>query len=208
MRHLWMILALIACMVISVPSAFAGGEPVNPDGNDIHGALTVDNHYKLYISTDDSVAGNLVTQSTINGAYVPLNDPDVVQPYDWSTPESGFTSLTPGVVNYLHIAGYDTGVVAGFLGQFDLNNSGFRFANGASGVLTGLDSGWTVRSGGFNGTLLDLTGSFKNGEGPWAFMGLTPGIDPTTPEAQAEIACRQDPSIREIRYRKADKQNL
>lgn len=151
--------AIIAALALCTP-AFAVVA-------DLSGAMTADNHYNVYISDDDSVAGTQFGFSYKNSGMTPVsfNDPDTTAPYDWATPESWGVGLTPGKTQYLHVEAADTGVIAGFLGQFSLAG-GYRFDNGESTLLTGLD-GWTVRSGSFNGTVMSLTALNKNGDGPW-----------------------------------------
>ena len=101
----------------------------------ITGHMTADDSFNFYISTDDSIQGTLVGSGT-----------------DWTLPYTLVGTLTPGVVNYLHISavnGNDNPPPrAGFVGDFSLTDTAFAFANGTQYQLTNnLD--WSVSATGF-----------------------------------------------------------
>lgn len=133
--------------------------------------LTVDNHYKLFISTNDSTNGALVGESG-RGGY-----PDPA-PYDWTDPEHFEFNLTPGVTNYLHVIGSDsTQVIAGFLGTFKLSNNLFKFENGGQTLHTNTLH-WRVYTDNFGGTQAPVEISngcnpgateIPNGSFPWGY---------------------------------------
>lgn len=128
----------------------------------VNGNFTSDNHYSIYISTDDSVAGTPVGNSNVSE--------DSAYPYDWGIPESWNITLTPGVTNYLHVYAWDDGGSgAGVLGSFSLNGSNFRFENGTQSIYTTTQDYWKVHVNGFGGT--DITSNLTDeggiGVAPW-----------------------------------------
>jgi hypothetical protein len=86
----------------------------------LSGALTADNAFFAYISTNNSVAGTLLAK----GNYWPT--PVSIAPF----------SLIPGQTYYLHIEVINEGGWGGFLGNFKLSDSQFKFANGSQTLLT------------------------------------------------------------------------
>jgi hypothetical protein len=112
-------------------------------------SMTVDNKFTAYISTNDSVAGTQIGSGS-----------------NWTVTSQFSTALTPGVTNYLHIFAEDEGGIAGFLGQFSLNDTGFTFPNGTQSQLTN-----TVDWKG------SLTGFGSNYESSLTFLG-TNGVNP------------------------------
>lgn len=115
----------------------------------ISATMTVDNGYTAYISTDDSIAGTLITTHE-----------------DWYTTDTFSATLTAGVTNYLHIRAYDLGEIAGFLGQFSLSDTGFAFSNDTQSVLTNVID-WQGNLSGFGFSYQPLTTVGTNGDGPW-----------------------------------------
>lgn len=109
----------------------------------------VDNGYKIYISTSDSTAG---TQFGTGDS--------------WPTGFTDTTTLTPGQNYFLHIYGWDEGGVASVLGQFQLSDVSFKFANGKQSLLTDTTN-WRGNTSGFNGNYTTLSDQGVNGVGPW-----------------------------------------
>ncbi len=125
--------------------------------------LTVDNSYKLYLSTDDTSPGSTMIGSDAT----------------WETTESYSVTLTPGQDYYLHVVAKDVGVISGFLGDFTLTDTAFSFADGSQYLLTGVDN-WQVSATGFgSGYQTPVLWSYnlpnaKNGVAPW---NTRPNID-------------------------------
>jgi hypothetical protein len=130
-------------------------------------ALTVDNAFYAYISTDNTVLGTLVASGNDWGATSTLSD----------------YSLTPGQTYYLQVEAINYGGPGGFIGQFDLSDTGFQFANGSQAILTDTTDWLAI----YNNANFDPsaqqpwvtpTGSVysvgTNGVGPW---GPVSGID-------------------------------
>jgi hypothetical protein len=118
--------------------------------------LTVDNSYSFYLSTSDAVAGTLVGSDG-----------------DWYAAETYTVDLTPGVTNYLHVLGTDVGTIAGFLGQFSLDTTDFKFANDTQSLLTS-GAQWNVSRTGFGAGYEVPTEAGVNGVSPWgAFAGIS-----------------------------------
>jgi len=147
---------------------------------DLEGVTTVDNHYNLYTSTSYDALGAFGFSSTDQSKTWD-------RPYDWETQEPSLgtfgLSLTPDVTNYVHVLGWDQGVIAGFLGSLTLNNSSFRFDNDLMALDTNAVLGWTAREYDFGsstiGGSLGLITHGPNGTGVWAGItgGPIPGIN-------------------------------
>lgn len=86
----------------------------------LSGDLTVDNAFYAYVSTNPSVLGTLVASGNNWMSNVTLPS----------------TALTPGKTNYLQIEAINYGLWGGFIGDFSLSGSGFRFANGSQSLVT------------------------------------------------------------------------
>jgi hypothetical protein len=130
--------------------------------------MTVDNHYKLYLSNDDSVLGSLIGQSnrwSENAA--------TTKPWDWQTPEAWSVDIKSNSDKYfLHVVANDEGVIPGFLGSFTLNGSDYVFANNSQTLLTNTTD-WTVHIGSFGGADVAIRSYGTNGVGPWgAFSSI------------------------------------
>jgi hypothetical protein len=119
-------------------------------------AMTMDNAFDAYLSTDDSVLGALIGSGT-----------------DWTTTYGFSTALTSGVTNYLHIVGVDVGGISAFIGDFSLSDAGFSFAATGTQSLTSIPSNWGVNLTGFGGAYSTPLDWGPNGIGPWGFR---PGI--------------------------------
>ena len=139
---------------------FMNDDDSNPTGNSLYsninvhegqsltGNLNVDNTFEVYISTDDSVQGTLLTSGT-----------------DWPTTYNLAASLTAGQTYYLHIKATDTGGVAGFLGDFNITDSNHTFSNGLTTLNTNTTD-WTVSTTGWN-NYQPASSYGTNGVSPW-----------------------------------------
>ena len=117
----------------------------------LYSAMTMDNAFDAYLSTDDSVLGTLIGSGT-----------------DWTTTYGLVGELTPAVTNYLHIVGYDFGGISAFIGDFELD-SGFSFAATGTQSLTTIPANWGVNLRGFGGAYSTPLDWGPNGIGPWGF---------------------------------------
>jgi hypothetical protein len=118
-------------------------------------SLTVDNEFYLYMSTDDSVSGELIGSGN-----------------DWQTTYSLSYTLTPGNTYYIHVIGIDWGSREGFLGEFSLSDTLFKFQNDTQTLLTNTTD-WRVNNTGFGDTYFTPITYGQNGVSPW---GVRPGI--------------------------------
>lgn len=112
-------------------------------------AGTADNAFEAYVSTDPTAVG----ASFLSGN-------------SWGTTYSGSTSLTNGVVNYLHVAAFDGGPPMSFIAEVSLSDNSFEFADGSQWTVTG-SSNWSgyLDNFGTNANPIDNLG--PNGTGPW-----------------------------------------
>lgn len=117
--------------------------------------LSVDNGFQVYISTSDSVQGNLFGSGN-----------------DWGTTYANATNLVAGTDYFLHIRAYDQGGIGGMLGEFTLADNGHHFANGLGTLLTGT-SNWLGNRTGFSAPYTAVSALGQNGIGPW---GTRPNI--------------------------------
>jgi len=131
------------------------------------GALTADNAFYAYVSTDNSVLGTLVAQGN-----------------SWPT-VFNFSNyaLAPGQTYYLQIEAINYGGPGAFIGQFSLDDTGFQFSNGTQNLVTNTTDWASI----YNNTNSDPTlqqpwvtptepvvSQGVNGVGPWGTMS---GID-------------------------------
>ncbi len=125
--------------------ALVGATPVT-----LTSTFTVDDSYRYYISTDDSVLGTQIGWDE-----------------DWYVAESYSATLVPNVTNYIHVvANDDHGVIAAFLGQFTLSDSSFHFTNGTQSLVTNADD-WNVSRTGFAQDYERPTEIAENGGAIW-----------------------------------------
>lgn len=112
-------------------------------------AGSADNAFQAYVSTDPMAVGS---------AFLTGNN--------WGTTYSGSTSLTSGVVNYLHVAAQDFGAPMSFIAEVSLSDTLFEFADGSQNSVTnaGLWTGY-LDNFGVNENPIDVIG--PNGTGPW-----------------------------------------
>jgi hypothetical protein len=117
--------------------------------------MSVDNGYRIYVSTADNVQGTLFGSAN-----------------DWYTTFTDTTTLAAGQSYFLHIYAYDQGGIAGLLGDFSLTGGGHQFANGQTSMTTNTTN-WMGNNTGF-GAAYGAVGSLGNdGVSPW---GNRPGI--------------------------------
>lgn len=133
----------------------------------LSGALTADNAFFAYVSTDNSVLGTLVAQGGDWGTTFVFNN----------------FALTPGQTYYLQIEAINFGGPGAFIGQFGLSDAGFQFANGTQTILTNTTDWQAIFNDGNSDPnsqqpWVTPTGSVTslgaNGVSPW---GLRSGID-------------------------------
>ncbi len=123
--------------------------------------FTVDDGYKFYVSTNDSVPGTKIGADK-----------------DWYGAESYSAALTPGITNYIHISGTDIyGVIAAFMGQFTLSDDNFHFANGTQSLLTNADE-WNISTTGFGQNYQRPTQIAYNGQAIWSTLATFDNISP------------------------------
>lgn len=140
-RFASLLLTLIATLLVGGTAGHATSITAN---------ITTDDAFDLYVSTNDSVAGTYVG----SGA-------------GWNTTFTYNFNLTSNVTNYIHVYGYDIGqYIASFIGDFNLSDTSFKFANGSQYLVTDT-ANWQVYSGGFGGTPGVVTSQGANGVGPW-----------------------------------------
>lgn len=117
----------------------------------------VDNGYQIYLSTDDSVQGNVFGSGN-----------------NWGITFTDTTSLTAGTDYFLHIYAYDQGGIAGFLGDFSLTGSDHAFSNTLT-TLTSNTSNWNGNNSGWGAANSPLVNLGANGVGPWGFRPAVSG---------------------------------
>ncbi|MBR0725072.1 PEPxxWA-CTERM sorting domain-containing protein [Bradyrhizobium manausense] len=112
-------------VAVAFALAFSGLGATASQAATLTGNLTADNQFSVYISTNDSSIGTLLTQGN-----------------NWPTTYSFSTNLTSGTY-YLHVVGdnfFGPANMAGgnpdaFLGQFSLTGN-YVFSNGSQSLLT------------------------------------------------------------------------
>lgn len=124
--------------------------PLLAHATDLSGAMTADNAFTLYLSTDDSVAGTPLLSGDSWGVTFTL----------------AAASLAPASTYYLHVVATDFGPPASLIGNMSLSDSGFSFANGGQTLVTNTTD-WTVRVSGFADTDQTPVSLGFNGVGPW-----------------------------------------
>ncbi|MDL2275954.1 PEP-CTERM sorting domain-containing protein [Desulfosarcina sp. OttesenSCG-928-G10] len=110
---------------------------------------SADNGYVIYISTDDGLQGNQFGSGST-----------------WGTANTYRTELASGVNYFLHVYAYDTGVAAGFIGEFNLTGSDHMFSNGTTALVTNTTD-WQGNSTGWGDSYISLTDYGVNGVSPW-----------------------------------------
>jgi MSHA biogenesis protein MshQ len=122
-------------------------------------SMTVDNEFDIYISTNDNIQGTFFGSNN-----------------NWPTVTTHNTSLTPNVVNYIHVVGRDAGGIEMFLGQFTLSDTNFQFSNGTQTLLTNATN-WQVSNTGFGSGYVTPHDYGLNGVGPWGFFSSNLSCD-------------------------------
>jgi MSHA biogenesis protein MshQ len=120
--------------------------------------LNVDNGYTIYISTSDNTAGTSFGSAE-----------------DWNNTYTDTTTLAAGTDYFIHIRAYDTGGMAGVLGEFSLAGTGHHFANGTTSLTTDTTA-WLGNDNGFSSPYVALSDLGPNGIGPWGTIsGVSSG---------------------------------
>lgn len=117
--------------------------------------MSVDNGYRVYISTADNVQGTLFGSAN-----------------NWYTTFTNTTTLAADTSYFLHVYAYDQGGIAGLLGDFSLTGGGHKFANGLTGMTTNTTN-WMGNTSGFGAGYGAVGGLGNDGVSPW---GNRPGI--------------------------------
>ena len=120
--------------------------------------FNVDNGYRAYISTSDSIQGILFGSGN-----------------DWTTTLTNTTTLAVATDYYLHVEAYDQGGIAGFLGEFTLSGTDHIFANSTLHLLTNTTAWKGNNLGWGNPYLPSLTDLGLNGVSPWGNRPNIPG---------------------------------
>lgn len=120
------------------------------------GTMTADNLYTVYISTDDTIAGTAFGSNS-----------------HWPSNHTYSTNLTAASSYYLHVFAQDTGGPQMFIGEFNLDDALYAFANGTQTLLTN-DTDWQGNSTGFGDAYTGIADLGADGTGPW---GWRSGID-------------------------------
>ncbi|WP_446810351.1 PEP-CTERM sorting domain-containing protein [Methylomonas sp. 2BW1-5-20] len=122
----------------------------------LNSSISMDNGYEIYLATNDNEQG--VSFGSGN---------------DWTTTFQDTAYLIAGVDYYLHVRGYDQGVIAGFLGQFSLTGTEHVFSNNSSSLTTNTSDWHGNNTGWGQSYLASLTQLGSNGASPW---GSRPNI--------------------------------
>jgi MSHA biogenesis protein MshQ len=142
------IFAFISAIVCLLPSALASV---------ISNSINVDNSFKVYISTDDSVRGTLLGSIADDNWWIT---------YDFTS------SLIPGQDYYLHIKATNLNGVGGFLGGFTIAGTDHLFSNNRDDVTTNPTT-WLVSTTGWN-NYQPATSYGANGDAHWGFIPTIP----------------------------------
>lgn len=139
--------------------------------------INVDNMFIEYLSSSatDLTGATIIQSQTIdtNGG---LNL--------WSNTYSASSQIS-GSKEFLIVEAINVGGPGGFLGDFSLSGTGYRFANGAQSLFTG-DAAWTQSLTNLAGPYTATYNEGANGVGPWgAITGVNANADwiysPTNP---------------------------
>ena len=106
---------------------------VRADVTVLNYTIQTDDSYQMFLSTDNSVQGDLISSGT-----------------GWNSTHAGTLNidLIPGKTYFLHVYGDNFGLgPAGFLGIFSLSGSNAVFSNNTTNLLTNI-ANWQVNSSG------------------------------------------------------------
>lgn len=142
------IFSLVCAILCLLPSA---------SGSVLKGSLNVDNSFKVYISTDDSMRGVSLGSRSDEKWWIT---------YDFSS------SLTAGQDYYLHVGVTDFSGVGGFLGGFTVEGTDHLFSNNRDDVTTN-PTIWRVSTTGWN-NYQSATSYGANGVAPWGGIPTIP----------------------------------
>jgi hypothetical protein len=113
--------------------------------------MSVDNGYRIYVSTADNVQGTLFGSAN-----------------NWYSTYTDSTVLAADQSYFLHIYAYDQGGIAGLLGEFSLTGGGHVFANGQTS-MTSNTTNWMGNNTGFGSSYGAVIGLGNDGVGPWGY---------------------------------------
>ncbi len=113
-------------------------------------AMTVDNQFTAYISTDANMAGD----SFMSGG-------------SWPTTDFGSYDFENAGTYYLHVLAVDTGSPEMFIGSFGLSNTSGWFSNSTQSLLTGDTGDWSASITGWGGVDVGINDLAPNGTAPW-----------------------------------------
>jgi len=133
----------------SIGSANFNGFCTASPTSGLSGNLAVDNTFEAYISTDDSVQGDLLSSGN-----------------NWQTTYTLLSQLTPEQDYYLHIKATNTGGPSGFLGDFEITGTEHTFSNGLTTLNTNTTD-WIVSTSGWN-NYQTPTSYGTNASAPWS----------------------------------------
>ena len=102
----------------------------NASATTLNGNLTADNEFQIYLSTDDSVIGTLITSGNNWGSTFSFSNAPLISGQDY----------------YLHVVATDWGRPEAFIGEFNLSDNGYTFVNGSQNLLTNVTD-WTAQAG-------------------------------------------------------------
>ncbi len=140
---------VVGCVALAAGTACA--QPI------ISAAMTCDNAFTAYISTDPNTQGT---------AFLSGNS--------WGSTYNGSASLDSGAgTYYLHVFAQDFGLPAAMIGSFSLDSTDATFANGTQTLLTNTTD-WQCNTTGWGTAFHAPVDLGVNGVGPWGFKT---GID-------------------------------
>lgn len=116
--------------------------------SNLSGKIHVDNSFEVYISSDDSIQGTLLSTGS-----------------NWPTAYALASSLNAGQDYYLHVKAIDAGGAAGFIGDFEITGTDHTFSNDLA-TLTTNTSDWIVSKTGWS-NYLPVSNYGANGASPW-----------------------------------------
>ncbi|MFC1695641.1 DUF11 domain-containing protein [Pseudomonadota bacterium] len=138
---------------------------------DVEMNISVDNSFEVSISDDAALPGAVIGSGS-----------------GWSPTNNFVQALVPGEINYIHVFAANTGTPSdanpgAFLGQFDLSDTGFEFANGTQTLLTCAvaDCGWLVGAAPPAASIPEFLYDHADAASPWAgdtpITGISPDAD-------------------------------
>ncbi len=126
-----MIFTLFLSFSLVIPKHVQAAETSNESNEvQLNAVLAADDKFSLYISTSDTEKGVLVSSGGLK---------EVV---------SSSYQLTKGKKYYIHVEAEDAAsIIAGLIGRFDLNGTGFKFKDGSKVLITDKNNFKVSRTG-------------------------------------------------------------